>query len=230
MAGALAGEAFLVLWSDVLPEAEAEWRAWHVREHMPDRLTVPGIERGRRFLDRSCTRHQTFMIYEARSLDVFKSAPYLAQMNAPSPLTRRLLPSIRHILRAVCRTVASEGIGFGPVVAALRVVRAEAGRPIGREAAMGLVEAALDAPGIIAAHVGEVDGAATGIPTTEQKLRHDADETFDGLLLLEGTDRADVARAAATVAAGPAFAALRPKSVSTGVYDLVYLLSAETAG
>ncbi len=227
---ALSGEGFLALWSDVLPEAEAEWRAWHVREHMPDRMTIAGIELGRRYLDRTRQRHQTFMIYEASSLGVFKSEPYLKQMNAPSALTRKLLPSIRNILRGVCRTVASDGMGLGTVLAAMRVVRADASRPLDRDAGAALIEAAVDKLGVIGAHLGEVDRAITGIPTTEQRLRHDADETFDALLLIEGADRADVSRAAEEIAASQAFAALTPKSVSTGVYDLVYLLSAKTAG
>ncbi|HUN49918.1 MAG TPA: hypothetical protein VMU42_02325 [Candidatus Sulfotelmatobacter sp.] len=227
---ALAGNAFLVLWSDVLPAADAEWRAWHVREHMPDRLTVPGIEVGRRYLDPTRPRHQTFMMYEARSLDVFRSAPYLAQMNAPSVLTQKMLPSIRNILRGVCRTVASDGLGVGTVVAAMRVARAEPDRPIVPDAAAALVEAALDLPGVIGSHLGMVDRATTGIPSTEQRLRHDADENFDALLLLEGADRADITHAAGKIESSPAFARLAPAAVTTGVYDLVYLLSAKTAG
>lgn len=227
---ALAGEGFLVLWSDVLPAAEAEWRAWHVREHMPDRLTVPGIDLGRRYLDPDRPRHQTFMLYEACSLAVFKSPPYLAQMNAPSALTRQLLPSIRNILRGVCRTVASDGMGIGNVMAALRFIRHEPGRPVDGDAAQFLIEESLDKMGVIGAHLGVVDREVTGIPTTEQALRHDADETFDALLLLEGADRGDIAQAAEEIAQSQALAALLPKSISTGIYDLVYLLSARTAG
>jgi len=227
---ALAGEGLLVLWYDVLPEAEAEWRAWHVREHMPDRMTVPGMEIGRRYIDPARQRHQTFMMYEAPSLAVFKSAPYLAQMNAPSALTRQLLPSIRNILRGACRIVASEGMGIGSVMAAMRFVRGEAGRPVEADTARFLIEESLDKMGVIGAHLGVVDREVSGIRTTEQTLRHDADEAFDALLLLEGADRGDIARAAEDVARSDAFAALLPKSVSTGIYDLVYLLSGRTAG
>jgi hypothetical protein len=227
---ALAGEGLLALWYDVLPEAEAEWRAWHVREHMPDRMTVPGMEIGRRYVDRTRARHQTFMTYEAPSPAVFKSAPYLAQTNAPSALTRQLLPSIRNILRGACRVVASDGIGIGGVSAAIRVIRAEPGRAIGPDAARLLIEESLDKMGVIGAHLAIVDREVTGIPTTEQKLRHDADETFDALLLLEGADRGDIGGAAEDIARSEAFAALLPKSVSTGIYDLVYLLSRKTAG
>ncbi|HTY65023.1 MAG TPA: hypothetical protein VMH36_00080 [Alphaproteobacteria bacterium] len=227
---ALLGEGLLVLWTDVLPEAASEWHAWHVREHMPDRLTIPGIELGRRYFDGSRARHQTFMMYEASSLAVFKSAPYLAQMNAPSALTRKLLPSIRNILRGVCRVVASDGLGIGNVLAAIRLVCAEPNRLIERSAAAALVEDALDNMGVIGAHLAILDREVTGIPTTEQRLRHDADEAFDALLLLEGGNRADLARAAEKIVRSPGLKVLSPVSTSTGIYDLVYLLSAATAG
>ena len=226
----LAGEALLVLWSDVLPEAEAEWKAWHVREHMPDRMTVPGIELGRRYLDKTAERHQTFMMYEARALQVFKSAPYLAQMNAPSALTRKLLPSIRNILRGVCRVVASDGAGFGETIAAIRIALAEPELGVDARPATGLIDAALDHMGVIGAHLAVVDRAVTGIPTTEQKLRHDAKDALDAILILEGSNRADIAGAAADILNTPAFGALGATSTATGVYDLVYLLSAKTAG
>ncbi len=226
----LAGEALLVLWSDVLPDAEAEWKAWHVREHMPDRMTVPGIELGRRYLDKSADQHQTFMMYEARSLQIFKSAPYLAQMNDPSPLTRKLLPSIRNILRGVCRVVASDGAGIGEVIAAIRVVLAEPELGIEERAAAGLIDVALDQMGVIGAHLAVVDRSATGITTTEQKLRHDAGDGLDAVLILEGSNRADVGGAAADILETPAFGSLGATGTSTGVYDLVYLLSAKTAG
>lgn len=224
----LAGEGFLVLWSDTLPEAETEWRAWHVREHMPDRMTIPGLTVGRRYRDVSRSRHQTFMIYEADTLQAFKSAPYLAQMNAPSPQTRKLLPFIRNILRGVCRTLASEGTGIGEVMA---TVRLGLGAPdkLDKQIASALVRDLRGRPGVIGAHVGVVDRAVTGIPTTEQKLRHDAEDALDALILIDGSTRADVARAADEIAASPLLAALKP-NVSVGVYDLVYLLSAQTAG
>jgi len=226
----LLGEALLVLWSDVLPEAEAEWKAWHVREHMPDRMTVPGIELGRRYLNKAADRHQTFMMYEARSLQVFKSAAYLAQMNNPSALTRKLLPSIRNILRGVCRVVASDGAGVGEAIAAVRIVLAEPELGIDSRPATGLIEVALDQMGVIGAHLAVVDRAVTGIPTTEQKLRHDALDALDAILILEGSNRADITGAAADILKTPAFGSLGASSTAAGVYDLVYLLSATTAG
>ena len=47
----LPGQGFLAIWDDVVAAGEAEWLRWHTREHMPERIGVPGFLGGRRYLD-----------------------------------------------------------------------------------------------------------------------------------------------------------------------------------
>jgi hypothetical protein len=46
----LAGEGAVVIWHDIAPEGRAQFYAWHGREHMPERLGIPGFLRGRRYV------------------------------------------------------------------------------------------------------------------------------------------------------------------------------------
>ena len=46
---ALAGRAFLAMWHDIAEAGDAEYNAWHTRQHMPERLGVPGFRVGRRY-------------------------------------------------------------------------------------------------------------------------------------------------------------------------------------
>src|SRR5439155_26673945 len=41
------GSAILAFWADVEPAGEADFNDWHTREHMPERVGVPGLPRGR---------------------------------------------------------------------------------------------------------------------------------------------------------------------------------------
>ena len=41
----LLGQAVLAFWHDVAPGGEAEFDQWHLREHIPERLAVPGFPR-----------------------------------------------------------------------------------------------------------------------------------------------------------------------------------------
>ena len=39
---ALAGHALVAIWNDILPESRADFFEWHPREHMVERLGIPG--------------------------------------------------------------------------------------------------------------------------------------------------------------------------------------------
>ena len=49
----LRGSAFLAIWHDIEAHGEVEYDDWHTREHMPERVEIPGFEAGRRWVDRS---------------------------------------------------------------------------------------------------------------------------------------------------------------------------------
>ena len=46
----LAGLGAVCIWHDLLPEASDDFYQWHNREHMPERVGIPGFRRGRRFI------------------------------------------------------------------------------------------------------------------------------------------------------------------------------------
>ena len=48
---ALKGRAFMAVWHDIASTREAEYNTWHTRQHMPERLGVPGFLVGRRYVD-----------------------------------------------------------------------------------------------------------------------------------------------------------------------------------
>ena len=46
-----ASPGLLAVWNDIAAEDEAEFNAWYVEEHVPERLGVPGILSARRYRD-----------------------------------------------------------------------------------------------------------------------------------------------------------------------------------
>jgi len=48
-ATALLGKAAVIIWNDVAPEGRDAFYAWHDKEHVPERLAIPGFLRGSRF-------------------------------------------------------------------------------------------------------------------------------------------------------------------------------------
>ena len=46
----LAGLGAVAIWHDLLPAGRDDFHEWHNREHMPERVAIPGFRRGRRYI------------------------------------------------------------------------------------------------------------------------------------------------------------------------------------
>jgi hypothetical protein len=78
--GALLGYGAVVVWNDVAQVGRDQFYAWHDKQHMPERLELPGFRRGRRFA-RPGHSPEWLTMYEANDLSVVSSLEYLAARN-----------------------------------------------------------------------------------------------------------------------------------------------------
>ena len=218
----LPGSGFLAIWNDTTSDGDAEWRHWHTREHIPERVGVPGFLSGRRYIDPSRTRERYFTLYAGESVATFSSAAYRARLDNPTPWTLRTAPHFKNFLRGACRTLASSGLGVGGAIATLRLdvtdeVRLE-------RAAPALCRQLVDAStrrGVVGAHVGLCDPAITGVPTRERAARGNRSEpVFAAVLLVEGEARRPLEAALASFAQAVAAADAGVTIGESGVYDL----------
>jgi hypothetical protein len=219
----LLGQGVLAIWHTIAPEAEADYWRWHDREHIPERVGVPGFLRGRRY--RSLERALEYLdFYEVEAPETLRSAPYLARLNDPTPWTRRMVPHFRDTLRVGYRVVRSAGRGQGGVLLTLRLEPAgPAPGPPDALAATGLASVE-DATGVVAVHVLDATPAVTSIATEEKRLRGPGDRDRDPIepwcLLVE----ADDASVLGELRAGPlAPGVLRDRGVAlraAGAYQL----------
>jgi hypothetical protein len=192
-AHAVLGDAAVLIWNDVAAEGRDAFYAWHDKEHMPERLALPGFRRGRRFA-RPGHSPEWFTMYEADDLSALVSAAYLARLNAPTPATVRTLAHFRNTSRAVCRLVRSVGTSTGGHVLTLRLVADAACddalcEPLGEE----IFPRVLASTGVVALHLYAADRTASHVDTAESGTR--AFDVPAWVVLCEAT-RADAAEAA----------------------------------
>ena len=197
----LAGKAFVAIWHDVAPEGRAAYYEWHNREHMPERLGIPGFRRGRRYLaERGSPEY--FNLYEVDTLEVLTGQDYLERLNNPTPWTKRTVGHVRNVSRSLCRVEASLGRGQGGVMATWCLEVRE-----GQEARLRhyLIDEALpaifDAPGVLGAHFGTADRSGSDLMTEERKMRGMTTAIPGWIVLVEG-----IASAAVTAAGVQPFA------------------------
>ena len=223
----LKGRAFMAIWHEIEASGEAEYSDWHTRQHMPERLGVPGFLAGRRGVDWDLAYQRWFTLYETRTLEVLSSDDYRARLNNPTHWSNRTQPNFRNFARSACILSASTGRGFGGAMATIRL-NIEAGALAAFEAAADRMAhriAVLD--GVCGAHLGVAAPQTTRVRTRESELRASTGEdVFDAVVLVDGVGRRELTRVMPDVQQ-LLDAALTITSREAGIYDLAYLLTSE---
>jgi hypothetical protein len=183
----LAGEAFVAIWHDIAPEGLTTFLDWHHREHMPERLAIPGFLRGRRYHRVGGDGQNYFNLYEVRDFAVLVGPDYLARLNAPTPWTQQAVPHFRSVTRGLCRVDSSTGIGQGGVVATVRLTPVGGREAELRERLLAAVPALLAHTGILGVHLGSTDAAGSRLPTAEKRARTSPTDIPAWVLLVEGS-------------------------------------------
>jgi hypothetical protein len=220
-----ATRGLLAVWMNVVPEAEADFDAWYTREHIPERVGVPGFLNGNRYEAlRGAPRF--LAVYDTESPAVLASTPYLARLDAPTPWTRRVMPHFRDTVRVVGRTVAEAGRGTGGVLRTYRIEPAEGRHEALREALGGAVPRELaERPGVLRVRLCEAGGGAPRGETAETAMRG-PDRSAALVLLVDGIDSEPLAAACAQALPEGRLAEVGARNpVEVGDYRLQYNLA-----
>lgn len=145
--------ALLALWNDVDPAFEAQYNDWHAIEHVPERLTVPGMLWGRRYGRLAGAAPRYLTLYGLANEAVLESEPYQRLLREPTPMSRTMRRALANVSRWVCRLHEQRGAdagnrlavrtiaGAAPTAALPDGVRANAPGVVGRLVAERLPEA-----------------------------------------------------------------------------------------
>jgi hypothetical protein len=166
----LAGEGVAAIWNGIRPEARADYYEWHNREHMPERVAIPGFCRGRRYRALE-GRPEFFTLYETRATAVLSGADYLARLNAPTPWTRRVTASFTDTARSLCRVALSLGPGEGGLIMTWRYDVVAGREDEHRSMLKNTLGEMADRNGIVGAHLCIADRDASVIQTEEKRNR-----------------------------------------------------------
>jgi hypothetical protein len=192
----LAGLGAVAIWHDLVPDAKDDFYEWHNREHMPERVGIPGFRRGRRYVAISGAP-EFFNLYEADSPETLAGQDYLNRLNAPTAWSRRVIPSFRNVARSVCRVAFTNGVGSGGVMLTLRFAIDAAHRDSTIDALRRrLLPPLVYRKGIAGVHLCLADDAASTVETAEKKVRADATLVPSWIILIEGNAVPDVDGAA----------------------------------
>lgn len=224
----LEGFGILALWNGADPERSQEYNLWHSREHVPERLSVPGMRSARRYVRTSGDLPEYLTLYEMTDVSVLSSPPYLKLLNHPTEWSRSMRPSFRGFLRVCCNRVATFGGGMGTVLAAI-VIEDGKGVDLTAPALQDLAARIVASPSAVtASHIIQADPR---VPTVPFQINGDRDApAVAGVLLLEGFDRRDLAEALKGFGSDLSTCGVGPTTTRLGFYGLAYGLTIASLG
>ena len=216
---AFAGEGLLALWNGFDPGRRAEYDLWHTREHLPERLAVPGFVAARRYSGGDGPLPAWLTLYEVEAPTILMSEPYLRLLGNPTAWSRGMRGSFRDFLRLGCRVVLSRGGGTGGAL--LATTFAAADLPAGPDGCAALATL-LTLPAVTAVHLAVVDPDIAAVPFAAGARW--PGQKADGALFVEGYDRAALSAACSDIATVAAGVGLVPDQPNWTSYALAYAL------
>ena len=115
----LAGKGMLLTSMDIDPSDEAEFNRWYDREHLEERVAIPGFLEARRYVAHD-GKPKYLSLYSTETFEVLDSPAYRTALANQTAWSKANIARFKNMIRGVARITISRGQGRG---AALGIVR-----------------------------------------------------------------------------------------------------------
>jgi hypothetical protein len=219
----LFGKGMLIVFSEVKARDERDFNEWYNREHIDERINLPGFHRARRYVAvRASPKY--LATYECDSVGDLATPGYLQLLANQTPWTQAVMAKFTQFRRLTLRTQVDLTHGVGGVVASIRFVPDPRERkPLVAWLQETVLPRVIARPGLLGAFAAETDLEVTNAPLQEKSMDHPKADEAEWVVMLEGADAASVGAAAR---AHFKLAALKPFGVTAaptiGTYRLLF--------
>ena len=212
----MAGKGMLLTSMDIDAADEAEFNRWYDREHLEERVAIPGFLEARRYVAHKASP-KYLCLYSTATFEVLDSPAYRAKLANPTDWSVKTMARFKNMIRGVARITISRGTGRGAVLGIARL-RPESGDAETLRATLNDKLDPGDRDGIISMHLLESD-AMLSKPIAGNPGASDPG-AGDWYVLIDGTEIAAIETAIAACTA-----ALKSTVISSGVYRLMWDLA-----
>ncbi len=211
----LAGKGMLLTSMNIEPSDEPEFNRWYDREHLEERVAIPGFLEARRYVAHQ-GNPKYLSLYSTETFEVLDSPAYRIALANQTAWSKTNIARFKNMIRGVARITVSHGTGRGAALGIIRLRPTPGGEDKLRTAVRDKLDPAkLD--GIISMHLIEND------PVLSKPLTDDPSAPNPGagdwFILIDATDVSAVPSASARFTDNTAF---KPLVVSSGVYRLMW--------
>ena len=216
----LAGKGMLLTSMDIDASNEAEFNRWYDREHLEERVAIPGFLEARRYVAHD-GNPKYLSLYSTETFEVLDSPVYRTVLANQTAWSKANIARFKNMIRGVARITISRGTGRGAALGIIRL-RPSAGSEEKLRTALRDQLDPLKLDGIISMHLLEND------PTLSKPITDDSSAPNPGagdwFVLIDATD------VSAVPAATARFAAFKAETISSGTYHLMWDLAKSDLG
>ena len=219
----LYGKGMLITFTEVKARDERDFNEWYNREHIDERVNLPGFPRARRYVSvRGAPKY--FATYECDTVGDLATPGYLQLLANQTPWSQAVMAKFTHFHRLTLRLQVDLTHGIGGAIACVRFIPDPRERkPLVAWLQDKALPRAIARPGLLGAFAAENDVEIANAPLQEKSMDHPRADEAEWVVLLEGADAASVGAAARTLFT---LAALKPFGVTAapaiGTYRLLY--------
>jgi hypothetical protein len=213
---ALRGKGMLVVYTEVKPRHERDLNEWYNREHIDERVNLPGFHRARRYVSVKGSP-KYLATYECDSVDDLATPGYLHLLANQTPWSNRVTGRFTRFTRMTLRVQLDLTHGEGGALTTVRFVPAPMRKPLMDWLRKALPEA-IARPGMVGAAVLENDLEVANAPAASRSMDRPKADQIEWLVMLEGADPAvtqKAARALFKTAALKPFGVAKPATIGT---------------
>ena len=184
--------------ANVGSDDEGEFNRWYDREHMRERVEVPGFISAQRYVSDGLSRWKYLALYETEGVSTFHSPVYRHALANQSVWSKQILTRFRDPQRSVAERTCRIGYGIGATVMVTRLrPRAECSEALRRSLSEDLLPRMASQAGVIEASLVECDPVLSKPVAEYPKGGLDVVKPDDWFVLVGGSDagQTDVADA-----------------------------------
>lgn len=192
----LRGKGMLIVYNAVKPRHERDFNEWYNREHIDERVNLPGFHRARRYVAvRASPKY--LATYECDSVEDLATPGYLALLADQTPWSKAVMARFTHFHRLTLRVQIDRAHGEGGALTVVRFTPDPAmRRPLIDWLNNTALPRAIGRPGMVGAAVAENDVEIANAPVQSKSMDHPRADTAEWVALLEGADATATAAAA----------------------------------
>ena len=187
---ALYGKGMLITFSETKPEVEEDFNEWYNREHIDERVWMPGFHRARRYVDANAAAEIKYCAtYETNKVEDLADPDYMELLKDQSDWSKKVMSTFTKFDRITATVTIDFSHGFGGACCIVRFFpKPELMSKLRETLQLELLPDIISKPGVIGAVLVENNLSVANEGRRAQGIESPENETPEWVIIIEAQD------------------------------------------